>query len=82
MPRYEFYCEDCKKPFEVLLSLVGVRKGQDQVSEVWPRTHPPGGRRVLRGDLEEKLKLGLVQPSHLPDQCTRATKFVRDMNSR
>ena len=21
MPRYEFYCEDCKKPFEILLTL-------------------------------------------------------------
>ena len=34
----------------------GIRKGQDQVSELWPRTRPPGGRCVLRGDLEEKLK--------------------------
>lgn len=21
MPRYEFYCKDCKKPFEIILSL-------------------------------------------------------------
>jgi putative FmdB family regulatory protein len=28
MPRYEFYCEDCKKPFEVILSLVEYEKGK------------------------------------------------------
>jgi hypothetical protein len=21
MPRYEFYCEDCKKPFEIILTI-------------------------------------------------------------
>jgi putative FmdB family regulatory protein len=28
MPRYEFYCEDCKKPFEVILTLEEYEKGQ------------------------------------------------------
>jgi putative FmdB family regulatory protein len=28
MPRYEFYCEDCKKPFEVILTLEEHEKGQ------------------------------------------------------
>jgi putative FmdB family regulatory protein len=28
MPRYEFYCEDCKKPFELILSLHEYEKGQ------------------------------------------------------
>jgi len=27
MPRYEFYCEDCKKPFEVILTLAEYEKG-------------------------------------------------------
>jgi len=27
MPRYEFYCEDCKKPFEVVLTLHEYEKG-------------------------------------------------------
>jgi len=26
MPRYEFYCEDCKKPFEMILSLAEYEK--------------------------------------------------------
>ena len=28
MPRYEFYCDDCKKPFEVILSLAEHEKGK------------------------------------------------------
>ena len=28
MPRYEFCCEDCKKPFEVILSLAEYEKGK------------------------------------------------------
>jgi putative FmdB family regulatory protein len=28
MPRYEFYCEDCEKPFEVILSLAEYEKGK------------------------------------------------------
>jgi putative FmdB family regulatory protein len=28
MPRYGFYCEDCKKPFEVILSLAEYEKGK------------------------------------------------------
>jgi putative FmdB family regulatory protein len=27
MPRYEFYCEDCKKPFEVIITLAEYEKG-------------------------------------------------------
>jgi putative FmdB family regulatory protein len=27
MPRYEFYCEDCKKPFEVILTLAEYERG-------------------------------------------------------
>jgi putative FmdB family regulatory protein len=27
MPRYEFYCEDCKKPFEIILTLAEYEKG-------------------------------------------------------
>jgi len=28
MPRYEFYCEDCKKPFELILTLAEYEKGE------------------------------------------------------
>ena len=28
MPRYEFYCDDCKKPFELILTLVEYEKGK------------------------------------------------------
>jgi putative FmdB family regulatory protein len=28
MPRYEFYCEDCKKPFELILSLTEYEKNK------------------------------------------------------
>ena len=28
MPRYEFYCEDCKKPFELILTLQEYEKGK------------------------------------------------------
>ncbi|HJY91441.1 MAG TPA: hypothetical protein VJ255_14225, partial [Candidatus Acidoferrum sp.] len=28
MPRYEFYCEDCKKPFELILSLAEYEKNK------------------------------------------------------
>lgn len=28
MPRYEFYCEDCKKPFELILSLAEYEKSK------------------------------------------------------
>jgi putative FmdB family regulatory protein len=28
MPRYEFYCEDCKKSFEVILTLDEHAKGK------------------------------------------------------
>jgi putative FmdB family regulatory protein len=28
MPRYEFYCEGCKKPFELILSLTEYEKNQ------------------------------------------------------
>ncbi len=28
MPRYEFFCEDCKKPFETILSLAEYEKGK------------------------------------------------------
>jgi putative FmdB family regulatory protein len=28
MPRYDFYCEDCKKPFEVTLTLEEYEKGK------------------------------------------------------
>jgi putative FmdB family regulatory protein len=28
MPRYEFYCEDGKKPFEVVLTLAEYEKGK------------------------------------------------------
>jgi putative FmdB family regulatory protein len=28
MPRYEFYCEDCKKPFETILTLEEYNKGK------------------------------------------------------
>jgi len=27
MPRYEFFCEDCQKPFEVILTLTEYEKG-------------------------------------------------------
>jgi putative FmdB family regulatory protein len=26
MPRYEFYCEDCEKPFEIILTLAEYEK--------------------------------------------------------
>jgi putative FmdB family regulatory protein len=28
MPRYEFFCDDCKKPFEVILTLAEYEKGK------------------------------------------------------
>jgi putative FmdB family regulatory protein len=28
MPRYEFFCEDCKKPFEIILTLAEYEKGK------------------------------------------------------
>jgi putative FmdB family regulatory protein len=28
MPRYEFYCENCKRPFEIILSLAEYEKGK------------------------------------------------------
>jgi len=28
MPRYEFYCEDCKKTFEIILTLAEYEKGK------------------------------------------------------
>ena len=28
MPRYEFYCEDCKKSFETILTLAEYEKGK------------------------------------------------------
>jgi len=28
MPRYEYYCEDCKKPFELILTLQEHEKGR------------------------------------------------------
>jgi len=28
MPRYEFYCDDCKKPFELILTLAEYEKGK------------------------------------------------------
>ena len=28
MPRYEFYCEDCRWPFEVILTLAEYEKGK------------------------------------------------------
>jgi len=28
MPRYEFYCDDCKKVFELILTLVEYEKGK------------------------------------------------------
>ncbi len=28
MPRYEFFCEDCKKEFEVILTLAEYEKGE------------------------------------------------------
>lgn len=27
MPRYEFFCEDCQKPFEVILTITEYEKG-------------------------------------------------------
>lgn len=30
MPRYEFYCDDCKKPFELILTLAEYEKGKFQ----------------------------------------------------
>ena len=27
MPRYEFFCEDCQKPFEIILTLSEYEKG-------------------------------------------------------
>ena len=28
MPRYEFFCEDCQKPFEIILTLTEYEKGK------------------------------------------------------
>src|SRR6185369_10462548 len=28
MPRYEYYCEDCKKPFEVILTIAEYEKAK------------------------------------------------------
>ena len=28
MPRYEFYCDECKKPFELILTLAEYDKGK------------------------------------------------------
>ena len=28
MPRYEFYCEDCKKTFEIILTLTEYEEGK------------------------------------------------------
>jgi len=28
VPRYEFYCEDCRRPFEVILTLAEYEKGK------------------------------------------------------
>jgi len=28
MPYYEFYCEDCKKPFELILTFAEYEKGE------------------------------------------------------
>jgi len=33
MPRYEFYCEDCKKPFELILSLAEYEKNKIKCSK-------------------------------------------------
>ena len=28
MPRYEFFCDDCQKPFEIILTLAEYEKGK------------------------------------------------------
>jgi putative FmdB family regulatory protein len=39
MPRYEFYCEDCKKSFELILHLEEYEKGKIKCPKC-------GGKRV------------------------------------
>lgn len=39
MPRYEFYCEDCRKPFEIILTLAEYAKGNIKCPKC-------GGKRV------------------------------------
>ncbi len=33
MPRYEFYCEKCNKPFEAILTLTEYEKGEIKCPE-------------------------------------------------
>jgi hypothetical protein len=34
MPRYEFYCKDCKRPFEILVTLEEYAQGKVSVRSV------------------------------------------------
>jgi putative FmdB family regulatory protein len=55
MPRYEFYCEDCNKPFEVILTVEEYEKGQIKCPTC-SKKHVPGSCRLFCRNLQEKLK--------------------------
>ncbi len=55
MPRYEFYCEDCKKPFEAILTLAEYEKGKIKCPKSGRAHIHQEAACVLRRHFQEKL---------------------------
>jgi len=52
MPRYEFLCEKCNKPFEVIMTISEREKGEVQC----PKCHGTKGRPQLSGFVAQTSK--------------------------
>jgi putative FmdB family regulatory protein len=56
MPRYEFYCDDCKKSFELILTFAEYEKGKIKCPKCG-KEHVHQVCSLLHRDLKEKLRL-------------------------
>jgi hypothetical protein len=71
MPRYEFVCETCKQPFELLLTISEREKGDMQGHE-----GRAAARRLHGADVEEELRLRGAGPC--PTRSSDPTRLLFD----
>ena len=64
MPRYEFMCEKCQKPFELDHDHLGAREGESPVSDVQEHESCAAARQLYNADGEEELRRGWPPPEH------------------
>ena len=57
MPRYEFMCDTCKKPFELTMAHVGTGQGQDQLPHLQGQEGHTAAGDLHDPDLEEELSI-------------------------